>query len=674
MIIWLITFLLVQTPEKADLKIVRQHSHYSQALILKQIYAKGITQKKLNNLYSKLVLSPYREFALAHMALNTADAKIRLDLLKKELPICRKIHESKYTAKEIAMWINADRCSIDVRTNLMEICGNSGSKITSMYINEILWKTLPSHVNSLSWLLQATEYAKQLDNNRKHQLERFLLVFHPDSINDSDFIRMTKSMPCNHRTDLIENMLKRGSYARLPLLFKDCAFPVAQARLEYLTGNYGKAWEFIKDQGESRWKNRIKNFFLPPENSLENYLKQYSSNKKPSSLKRLVKSGLLSHEYTSVMGVLEAWKGDDCWLNFMKGYLRYSSGNKKQASKFWNELKCNHPAEVARSDYWKHKLTGKIPAFRWTRKVPEEAYYRQLIDNSRRKLAPAPIELFVLKPRISRFSLKRISENTNLPDELRFGLSLMSTGLEDLSSPCLYRGMVSISKRNRRTPDQLLSCWDLAEGNGAKCKKEKFLIDKEHGISPEIHRSIAMKMDWPHLAPFWGEMLPRPYEKTIRQISTTVGIPAGLLYAIMYSESNFEPFIISSAQAVGLFQIIPPTGMEISLKLGDRNFLPQQLLIPSVSIRYGATYLKFLADKFHNNWPLVVAAYNAGPHQVERWLKNRKGIEMDRWVEEIPFNETRIYVKRVMGRWILYSRELGEQKPWWPAKHTEKRI
>jgi soluble lytic murein transglycosylase len=80
------------------------------------------------------------------------------------------------------------------------------------------------------------------------------------------------------------------------------------------------------------------------------------------------------------------------------------------------------------------------------------------------------------------------------------------------------------------------------------------------------------------------------------------------------------------------------------------------LLDPSINIRLGAQYLGRLGQKFKGSLPLVAAAYNAGPHRVETWLVNFGQLDMDEFVEHIPFMETRNYVKKVIRHHAMYRR------------------
>jgi len=129
----------------------------------------------------------------------------------------------------------------------------------------------------------------------------------------------------------------------------------------------------------------------------------------------------------------------------------------------------------------------------------------------------------------------------------------------------------------------------------------------------------------------------------------------------MAIESAFSPFVVSSAGAMGLLQIMPRTGWRIARALGRPGFHLDDLFCPEVNLRFGIWYLAALVERFRGQLPLALAGYNGGPHNIQRWLRARKTVpELDAFVEEIPFTETRAYVKKVVGLAGRYGLELGE--------------
>jgi soluble lytic murein transglycosylase len=122
----------------------------------------------------------------------------------------------------------------------------------------------------------------------------------------------------------------------------------------------------------------------------------------------------------------------------------------------------------------------------------------------------------------------------------------------------------------------------------------------------------------------------------------------------MRQESNFVPEALSPARAVGLMQLLPETARAVA-DGAKREHDDAMLTSPAQSIALGALYLKELLDKFHGSIPLAVAAYNAGPDTIARWRTRAPEVDIDVFVDFIPFTETRIYVARVMGNLARYG-------------------
>jgi soluble lytic murein transglycosylase len=138
-------------------------------------------------------------------------------------------------------------------------------------------------------------------------------------------------------------------------------------------------------------------------------------------------------------------------------------------------------------------------------------------------------------------------------------------------------------------------------------------------------------------------------------------LPRALIYATMRQESGFRPEVVSRAGAVGLMQVMP----QLATKLAGRPVTPQQLREPETNIALGLEEMASLASEFNHVYPLSIAAYNAGKTRVKRWLKESRKMELDRFVERIPFNETRNYVRRVTTHYARYS-YLDDPASDWP--------
>lgn len=165
----------------------------------------------------------------------------------------------------------------------------------------------------------------------------------------------------------------------------------------------------------------------------------------------------------------------------------------------------------------------------------------------------------------------------------------------------------------------------------------------------------------------WQHAYPQAYRGQVGKWSNEFQVPTELIWGIMRAESSYKRDVVSPVGAIGLMQIMPNTGNKISgLLLKEKNFTPQLLFEPDVSIRLGTKYLQRLLRQFDQNAALMAASYNAGPHRVRGWLASFGQLDMDEFIEHIPFLETRNYVKRVLSNAWVYNQLYGNKKDFFP--------
>lgn len=157
-------------------------------------------------------------------------------------------------------------------------------------------------------------------------------------------------------------------------------------------------------------------------------------------------------------------------------------------------------------------------------------------------------------------------------------------------------------------------------------------------------------------------MYPRAYRTAVEARAAEVGLDPFLAWAIMRRESGFRPEVVSSADARGLMQIIPPTAKAIAAELKVPTPAPDDLYAPDVNVRFGTWYLTALLERMGHPG-LCAASYNAGPSAVAKWMTQRGHLPLDEWMEEIPYKETRGYVKQVLADHLIY-RQLYGAKDW----------
>jgi soluble lytic murein transglycosylase len=128
-----------------------------------------------------------------------------------------------------------------------------------------------------------------------------------------------------------------------------------------------------------------------------------------------------------------------------------------------------------------------------------------------------------------------------------------------------------------------------------------------------------------------------------------------LVRAVMREESGYRPEVISVVGARGLLQIMPDTGERLARDVGLDSFAPDDLFDPGVNLRLGSHYLGELQAQFGGRLSAAVGSYNAGPNAVARWIAARGSLDDDEWVESIPYEQTRTYVKRVLRSLRAYE-------------------
>ncbi|HEY1512562.1 MAG TPA: lytic transglycosylase domain-containing protein [Gaiellaceae bacterium] len=153
--------------------------------------------------------------------------------------------------------------------------------------------------------------------------------------------------------------------------------------------------------------------------------------------------------------------------------------------------------------------------------------------------------------------------------------------------------------------------------------------------------------------PPWYERIRYPlhYSAYIRVHAKEHHLDPALMAAVIYQESKFRPSVESSSGAIGLMQLTPSTARGIAIRTGGNAFETSDLYNAEINIRYGAWYLDNLFAKYHNE-RLVLAAYNAGQGNVDKWIARG---------EDIQFPETRAYVSRVEHLKGVYAKAWHSQ-------------
>ena len=154
---------------------------------------------------------------------------------------------------------------------------------------------------------------------------------------------------------------------------------------------------------------------------------------------------------------------------------------------------------------------------------------------------------------------------------------------------------------------------------------------------------------------------PAPYRAELQQYVVSNDLDEAWVYGLMRQESRFATHANSSVGAAGLMQIMPATARWVAQRMGMKGYRNALIRELGTNLKLGTYYLKTVLSQFDNNPVLASAAYNAGPNRALQWCGD-KPMEGAIYIETIPFDETRNYVRKVMSNTVYYSRLFGRSQ------------
>lgn len=152
----------------------------------------------------------------------------------------------------------------------------------------------------------------------------------------------------------------------------------------------------------------------------------------------------------------------------------------------------------------------------------------------------------------------------------------------------------------------------------------------------------------------YSQRFPMPHQSAVVQRASAIGLDPAYVYGLIRQESRFVTDARSGVGASGLMQVMPATARWTARKIGMTDFQPQRLSERDTNIAIGTAYLKLALDDFEGSMPMAAAAYNAGPNRPRAW-RNGPVLAGEIWAENIPFEETRDYVKKVLANTTTYA-------------------
>ena len=336
-------------------------------------------------------------------------------------------------------------------------------------------------------------------------------------------------------------------------------------------------------------------------------------------------------------------------------WLTYRQNRPEEAKKYFDQQVEFYPAsnEAPNAMYWRGRMAEDDKNYGLAR-----AYYLKVSDRyrnyyygvaARKRLAVIPDA-----PPVAVASLQRIPGITKIEpesletmppaDDLHYNRSrlLENAGAIDLAVRELQGGTTSGPS------------WEMVQ------------VARMYTDAGEYYRALQslkkaingyFAMDLAALPqPYWEGLFPRPYWDALRRYSDENGLDPYLVASLIRQESEFNPGVVSHANAYGLMQILPSTGKSTAKRVGLQNYKTDSLLEPTVNIELGTKYFREMVDHFGGQVEYALAAYNAGSSRVETWRSSGTYRDIEEFVESIPFTETREYVQAIVRNAEVYKR------------------
>lgn len=151
------------------------------------------------------------------------------------------------------------------------------------------------------------------------------------------------------------------------------------------------------------------------------------------------------------------------------------------------------------------------------------------------------------------------------------------------------------------------------------------------------------------------KIYPIKYSEYVEKYAQEYNIDPLLIYAIIKAESNFNPNVVSSSNAIGLMQLMDTTAEEIARKLQINFISKSSLYNPELNIRLGTKYFADLLSEYNQNTMLALTAYNAGKGTLKRWIEQGTIQRDGSNIENIPYKETNNYVRKIIRDYKIYK-------------------
>jgi len=197
------------------------------------------------------------------------------------------------------------------------------------------------------------------------------------------------------------------------------------------------------------------------------------------------------------------------------------------------------------------------------------------------------------------------------------------------------------------------------QGKAGMMSDRELLAAAQHACDNQVWDRCINTSERTRLSVDFEQRFPMPHKDAVLARSRQINLDPAYVYGLIRQESRFITDARSHVGASGLMQVMPATAKWTAKKIGLTNFTPDQINDRDTNIAIGTGYLKLVLDSFEGSMPLAAGAYNAGPSRSRRWRAPHSGsgpvLEGAIWAENVPFNETRDYVKKVLSNTTNYA-------------------
>jgi peptidoglycan lytic transglycosylase len=313
---------------------------------------------------------------------------------------------------------------------------------------------------------------------------------------------------------------------------------------------------------------------------------------------------------------------------FRVGWCHYRAGERAAAARFFQDLAEKASTERPAALYWHARASG------------EAGGYEQLLDEF-----PESYYAALAEKRLGRSAGSALAER-------------LPVATAKPTAPACGGAGVHLARFHELKALQILGFAraELAAYQSATPGCDEFLIAawaEVDGYRQSVSRALhvggcGLDSPWLHFC------YPLAYWPVIERETEQRGVDPYLVAALIRQESLFDAEARSTANAIGLMQLLPATGEREAARLGLADFHTSRLLDPADNVLLGTAYLRELLDRYPDDLPRVLAAYNAGEAAVDKWSRRYPEVDDDEFVESISFRETRGYVKRVLQNRRIY--------------------